>query len=82
LKPFWPLAFPWHPPELHACFVKIGTIWLGKLIGRIEKSRPTLICPRFLRALHHDALPSAKRRDRAAPVDAGSGGFTSNAPCA
>src|SRR5439155_20828437 len=34
-KPFWPLALPWQPPELQPSLVKIGTIWLPKLIGRL-----------------------------------------------
>ena len=34
MKPFWPLALPWQPPELQPSLVKIGTIWLAKLIGR------------------------------------------------
>ena len=35
MKPFWPLALPWQPPELQPSLVKIGTIWLAKLIGRV-----------------------------------------------
>ncbi len=35
LKPFWPLALPWQPPELQPSLVKIGTTWLAKLIGRL-----------------------------------------------
>ena len=33
-KPFCPLALPWQPPQLQPSLVKIGTIWLAKLIGR------------------------------------------------
>ena len=35
-KPFWPLALPWQPPRLQPSLVKIGTIWLAKLIGRFD----------------------------------------------
>ena len=33
MKPFWPLAFPWHPPLLQPCLVKSGTIELWKFTG-------------------------------------------------
>ena len=64
LKPFWPIALPWHPPALQPCFEKIGTTSVANETGRLSAKSSTTTSTL-------DSCPSALTRTVVRPSDRG-----------